>query len=331
MVPRRRSNTGLIVAGVLVVVAVLSIGGIGLVASMNSANRVADSGYTAIPSYTNTHTTSARPSTTTTTTTTTTPSRATSSARPTTSTPNTPAGPRAVIALGDNPMNAEGLGAMAATCDLPKFNTSPQGQDAFYRAALPCLEQAWAPMLQRANLPYQPVQLQTITSDVSTPCGNRSALQETALFCDGVIYMTARYYSETEGLGAHPGKYLGVLAHEYGHHVQWLSGTLKASVQAQYDAGGWDTEKGLEINRRKELQASCLGAMFIAAAVGRGSVNQTIAQEAIEDESQRGDWPKYPYRDHGSPELNKAWVQQGYQTNRTSACNTWLASSADVA
>ncbi|KAA2263854.1 hypothetical protein F0L68_09085 [Solihabitans fulvus] len=337
--PARKRSNGPIVAVVLLAVVVVGLGVVGAVASNNRSHRVADSGYNNnYPTYSSTSDTDTTDTTDNTTTAanrttgrSTTGGRSTGNRTSDTATPpSTQSGPKAVIALGDNPFNTN-LAAMQATCTLPPFNNSAAGQDTYYRAALPCLENAWAPVLASVNLPYTPVKLQTITEDVSTPCGTRSATRETAMYCEGVIYMTAPYYSDNEQLGNAGGKYLGVLAHEFGHHLQQLSGILSASGQAAYNAGGWDTNGGLEVSRRRELQASCFAAMFIAAVQNKGSVNGTIAQQAIDDESQRGDWPQYPRRDHGTPDLNNAWVHQGYRTNSTQQCNTWLADSAHVA
>jgi predicted metalloprotease len=329
--PVKKSNTGLVVAIVLSVVGLLGIGTVGVIATSNKPTRLASSDLTTYPTVSGYNPNHPTDDTTTEDITTTRGTTRTTAGRTTgRTTQSTNAGPRPVLKTGDNPMNYN-LSAAAVTCNLPRFDTSPAGQDAFYRAALPCLDAAWQPVMQKAGLPFFPAKLQTITEDVSTPCGTRSATRETSLYCDGTIYMTAPYYSDNEQLGNYPGKYLGVLAHEYGHHVQNMSGILQAQATEVYDAGGADTEKGLEISRRKELQASCFSAMFMAAAQGRGSIDANIAQEAVDDESQRGDWPQYPRRDHGTPELNNAWVHQGFRTNSTQQCNTWLADAQSVA
>ncbi|GGP61335.1 hypothetical protein GCM10010185_37340 [Saccharothrix coeruleofusca] len=236
-----------------------------------------------------------------------------------------------MIALGDNPIHAAGLGAFDIQgCPLPGMDYTPSGQDRFLRAALPCIERMWQPSLERANLPYQPVELVMVTSQITNPCGSMGP-DRTAMYCDGTIYWTPEHYAREQGAANpnHPGKYLGQLAHEYGHHVQWLSGILRATGQAQYDKGGWDTPEGLDINRRKELQATCFGGMTLAP-LSHGAVPSDVISVALMDAGNRGDYPQYPTRDHGAPERNAAWVNHGFKTNETSACNTWLASAADV-
>ncbi|MER5262414.1 neutral zinc metallopeptidase [Actinosynnema sp. NPDC002837] len=320
--PRQKSK-GPLVAALVVGFLVLGVATIGLVAANSGSKKTSDSANAGYDSYTYTP----EPTTTTTTTTTST----TSSSKRTTSTSTPKAGPKAVIALGDNPIHAAGLGAFnIGGCPLPAMDYSPAGQDRFLRASLPCIEAMWKPSFERANLPYQPVELVMVTSQITNTCGSMGP-DRTAMYCDGTIYWTPNHYANEQGAANpnHPGKYLGQLAHEYGHHVQWLSGILRASGQAQYEKGGWDTPEGLDLNRRKELQATCFGGMTLAP-LSHGAVPADVISVALTDAGNRGDYPIYPNRDHGAPERNAAWVNHGFKNNETSACNTWVASAADV-
>ncbi|GAA3870876.1 hypothetical protein GCM10022243_40270 [Saccharothrix violaceirubra] len=324
---RRKSNSGPIVAAVIVGVVVLGIAAIGVFASLTRHKTTDDASYSGYSTYTY----SVAPTTTTTNRTTTqSTTRPSATTRPSPST-TAKAGPKAVVALGDNPIHGNDLGAFDIDgCALPPMDYSVAGQERFLRAALPCIEAMWKPSFTKANLPYQPVELTMVTSQVTNACGTVSP-DRTAVYCEGGIFWTPLHYSGETGNANpnHPGKYLGQLAHEYGHHVQWLSGILRAASQAQYDKGGWDTPAGLELNRRKELQATCFGGMTLAP-LSHGAIPTDVIQVALTDAGNRGDYPVYPNRDHGAPERNAAWVQHGYKNNSTSACNTWTASAADV-
>ncbi|WP_447009650.1 neutral zinc metallopeptidase [Saccharothrix hoggarensis] len=322
--PGQPKSKGPLVAMLAIGFLVIGIATIGIVAANGDSTRASDSGNAGY----STNTYSPDRTTTTTTTTTTTSERTTTRS---TSTSTTKAGPKASFTLGDNPIHAAGLGAFNIDgCPLPGMDYSPAGQDRFLRAALPCIEAMWEPSFQRANLPYQPVELVMVTSQITNTCGSMGP-DRTAMYCDGTIYWTPNHYANEQGAANpnHPGKYLGQLAHEYGHHVQWLSGILRASGQAQYEKGGWDTPEGLDINRRKELQATCFGGMTLAP-LSHGAVPGDVISVALSDAGNRGDYPIYPNRDHGAPERNAAWVNHGFKNNETSACNTWVASAADV-
>ncbi|WP_267877121.1 neutral zinc metallopeptidase [Umezawaea beigongshangensis] len=328
--PPRRSN-GPVVAGALLSVVVLGIALVGVVAASSRPDRV-DVGYSGgYTTYTATATPRRTTAATTTTSATTTASAPTSTRSSSASRPSS--GPKSVIALGDNPIHSANIGAFDVPgCALPSMDYSPAGQDRFLRAALPCIEQMWRPAFTRSNLPYQPAELMIVTTPTQSPCGTVKP-DGTARYCEGVVYWTANAYAGEQSANSpnHPGKYLGQLAHEYGHHVQWLAGILKASSNAQYEKGGWDTPAGLDVNRRKELQATCFGGMALAP-LSRGAIPMDVISMALQDAGNRGDWPDNGLpRDHGSPERNAAWAKHGYDTNSTAECNTWLSPAEDVA
>lgn len=320
MPPRRRSN-GPILALVLGGVVILGLGAVGVFAATLNT-KVKDTGYSAYTTHSPTYSWPTMTTTTATTTTTTT-------TRPSSSrTQSTPVGPKAVYKLADHPIFATNVGANDfASCPLPTMEYSPAGEQRFLAAALPCIEKAWQPALKTANLPYQPVELQVFTGSTQTPCGTRQA-NATAMFCRGVIYWPGSFYANEQNGTRHPGVYLGQLGHEYGHHIQWLTGMMRAADQAQYDAGGFDTAKGLELNRRLELQATCLGGMTLAPFSHNNVIPMDVVNTGLRDASQRGDYNRTP--DHGSAPNNERWVMHGHRQNNIKACNTWSASPADV-
>jgi predicted metalloprotease len=330
--PRRQSNAGAIVATVIVAVLIGSVAVIGLL-SMGGGrgDSVADSGYEPSSSYTPTYSSDADPtSTDETTTTTTTGDGDTTGGTPTETTPQ---GPRPVYALADNPLFAGDVGTPAVTCALARWETSPAGAAAFFQSALPCLDAAWRPVMEYQGLPFfTPGIAFPEGTEWSSPCGSVSGGggAVAAFYCseDNTLYMPFSGL-QTEMYGARPGVYLAVLAHEYGHHVQALSGVMDTYWQARYDVGA-DTEPGLEMSRRFELQAQCFSGMFLAATYGRGSVDDNVLTEARTSQD-RGDHNPGVPRDHGTDEHAIGWWEQGAQKNRTYECNTWLSPPEDVA
>ncbi|CAM00415.1 hypothetical protein A8924_1476 [Saccharopolyspora erythraea NRRL 2338] len=314
-----KKNTGAIVAIVLAAVFLLGVGTIGMVAvSYSSSSSASDYDATSSSEATSSETSSSETSTT----------GSSETESPTSDGFDTDSGPRPVSALGDNPLNLEGNGAVNTSCDLPSFSTDVASQDAFYQAALPCLMAAWTPALEAANLPVQTPTVVTTDSDIDSPCGTRS-WNQTAMYCPGnhTIYMTARYYSEVEER-VDAGVYLGQFAHEFGHAIQGMSGINSAYGDATYNAGGYETAAGLELTRRSELQATCFEGMTLAA-LQNGGVSNDYIFPALEDSSNRGDeYNQQP--DHGSTATNKVWVEQGFSKNRVTECNTWLAAPSDV-
>jgi predicted metalloprotease len=340
---RKKSSTGTIVTVTLVSALVVTAGLIGVLASTSKKHTtsVADNGYDDYPSTSASPfppSTSAAETSTSTTTTTSTTSATTSASRTTTTTRTTttsqaPRGPQPVYRTKDNPLFGGENGTNTYTCNLPRWQNSPQAASNFFTAALPCLEAEWTPVLQRANLPYARPKLAFPSgTSWSSACGTTSGATAAAFYCsaDSTLYMPYAGL-QVDQYGAHPGYYLAVFAHEFGHYVQDVSGVLRAAHQLEYDAGA-DTAAGLEMSRRVELQAQCFGGMWFAGAWnGKGSIDDTIVREMLDDGYTRGDDnnPSGP-RDHGTKKNYGAWQQQGYTKNRTFQCNTYLAPADSV-
>jgi predicted metalloprotease len=250
---------------------------------------------------------------------------------PPVSVPATPPGssPSGPDKLGDNPLFSAS-GPTSVTCTLPRWQSVPAASNAYFTAALPCLDRAWEPVLQSVNLPFHEPKLAFPSGKTwSSPCGSVSQEEAAAFYCNGdqTLYMPMSGL-QTDDIGDHAGAYLAVFAHEYGHFVQDVSGVLTAAHEQEYGGNNPDSDASLEVSRRIELQAQCFSGLFLAAAVGHGSVDSTVARDA-QDTQDRGDQPG-ERRDHGTSAHASAWWTQGFVKKTVSQCNTWLASSSDV-
>ncbi|GAB3166828.1 neutral zinc metallopeptidase [Amycolatopsis stemonae] len=332
----KKSNTGVIVA--VAIIGIVAVVG-GLVAAValigGSTRHVADAGYSSTypsdTSYTTEPTTEATTETTSSTEETTT-SRTTERG---TRTSETPSGPRSVVATGDNPLFADAnFGLQNIPCSLSRWATDQNSATKFFQSGIACLDAMWSQMLPAANLPFRSPNLSVprSISESSTPCGSGgSTTGVTPFYCptNNTIYMPMDRI-EIETWGNHPGPYLSILAHEYGHHVQNLAGISEAYGDQRYDAGA-DSAAGLELSRRMELEAQCFSGMFLgSASVSGGSVDKNIYNEAWNAQDRGDDYARNGKRDHGSAKHNISWWQHGATKNRNQQCNTWLASSGDV-
>jgi predicted metalloprotease len=313
----------------LVGLLVLGAVGVGIAAAASSKKtRVADTGYDTYPTF-STSSTRFTPSSTTTRTT---AGRltTTTTVRPTTT---TPAGPRRVLQTGDNPLFVGDRALPATQCNLPAWRSDPAAAQAFFTQALPCLDAAWRPVMQGANLPFATPKLAFPSGNSwKSPCGSVSGATAAAFYCgaDQTLYMPFTGLS-TQHYGNRIGVYLEIFAHEYGHHIQSLSGVSEAYWDARYDVDQ-DSPAGLELSRRSELQADCFAGMFFGAVLGRGTVTRAMFQDAVQDGFRHGDDNgNNTDRDHGSGKQVAAWTQQGGEKNLTYQCNTWKASASSVA
>ncbi|WP_197289135.1 neutral zinc metallopeptidase [Nocardia sp. NRRL S-836] len=244
--------------------------------------------------------------------------------------PSTPIRPRAVYRLADHPVLLKPAPLEPVTCDLPRFGTSDPALAAYYTAGVACLDAAWAPLLAAANMPFEKPALDASPILKDGPCGAAPESDHAVAYYCGrnrTIYMpTSRLRSN--GGGDAPATHLATLSHEYGHHVQALTGLLRAADLKITDAGE-KSPAGLEMSRRIELQANCFAGMFLTAAAGRGSVTPSLAQLAQEDFQYAVE--ETPENNaHGSANNQAAWASTGFKSNSTAACNTFAAPPAQV-
>ncbi|MBB5891572.1 neutral zinc metallopeptidase [Kutzneria kofuensis] len=233
-----------------------------------------------------------------------------------------PEAPRQVVALATNPLLTYSTSLAQNTCTLPKFGRAVEQLRAYLTAELTCLDAAWKPVITELNMPFEPTKL--TMDDNSGSCRSRGDGTPVAFYCgaDNELHMPVE--SVLDGTDGIPAVVLGVLAHEYGHHVQDMSGILLAESRREQSAGR-DTEAGLELSRRLELQANCFAGMFLASVAGRGSISRSMAGDGAAAFADGGG-----EKDHGTAAHQGRWAQIGYQENKTAACNTWSAPQGDV-
>jgi hypothetical protein len=223
-------------------------------------------------------------------------------------------------------------GSMASVgCQLNGRPSSKAGISVYYNTLFRCLNTAWAPKLRRGGDPFRAPRVLLIAGPVSSPCGG--GFSNVSYYCgrNEVIYM--RYDMDVKNYNSWPQNYQKVwakmwamhtVAHEYGHHVQQLSGVLTASWNRSWAMEN-ESER-LQESRRRELQASCLGNLFIGAnrrALPITGENNRQYRWAISHTID-------PRRDHGAPPNHNFWALRGYNGRNPGLCNTYTASSRAV-
>jgi hypothetical protein len=123
-----------------------------------------------------------------------------------------------------------------------------------------------------------------------------------------------------------------VVAHEIGHHIQNVIGTLPKVEAAQKRAGDRDAN-GLQV--RVELQADCFAGVWAANADQRfkileqGDVDDALkAASAVGDDTLQKETQGYVVPDsftHGSSAQRTRWFSTGLKSGQISACNTFNA------
>jgi len=115
-----------------------------------------------------------------------------------------------------------------------------------------------------------------------------------------------------------------VIGHEYGHHVQALTGMAEVSYRRGLKLNG--VELALEESRRYELQASCFGGVFFGAD-GGGFRKDPDWPDDFKGMVGSTDDPAY---DHGSAKNHARWSIAGFRAADPAACNTFAAPATAV-
>lgn len=234
---------------------------------------------------------------------------------------------------GSNPLSSlEGLAVDQGTPnDLS--DECRTGQDANERddcrivGAVNSVQEYWSTSFRD----YQRAQTVFFTNSVSTACGGAtSAVGPFYCPADSTIYIDLGFYDDLRSrFGASGGPFAEayVIAHEYGHHVQNLTGVLSRNR---------DRDSGPRSNAvRVELQADCYGGAWAAGAVRTGFI-EPLTEASIADgldaaasigddriqETMGGEVNPHTWT-HGSSEQRQRWFMIGYEADDPAACDTF--------
>jgi predicted metalloprotease len=226
--------------------------------------------------------------------------------------------------LSKNPIY--GVGRLTASeCEEPQVEpTSLSNVRAYYTQYIACLDKAWAPVVRKAGFTFTPPKLVVVLGrSPSSPCTFADGRD---YYCGDTIYMDAA--TDIAAYREDPDWALAWMAftigHEYGHHVQALTGMLAALYKRDITLNGIDAH--LEDSRRLELQASCFSGVYI----GSDRAYFPVTPEWLDSWSLAIRNTIDSEHDHGSKENHGYWTAAGFDAAGPAACNTYTAGSSLV-
>jgi predicted metalloprotease len=212
-------------------------------------------------------------------------------------------------------------------------NLNPQIKH-FTLQVLASTEDTWSKLLQPKGIRYTPTNLHFYSESDQSGCGAaQSAMGPFYCPTDTNIYLDTEFFNELSRRFQAPGDFAMayVIAHEVGHHVQDLTGTLGQASQLQARAS--ETE-GNAIQVKVELQADCYAGVWAANAkapdgqpvMQAGDFEEGMrAAEAIGDDTLQKETQGRVVPDsftHGTSAQRMNALRTGYQSGDMDACKS---------
>jgi len=198
------------------------------------------------------------------------------------------------------------------------------------------LDKYWSAELPSLGQEYRTTNIILFTGQTNTGCGGAtSAVGPFYCPADETIYIDTDFYDELQtrfGSSGGPLAQMYVVAHEWGHHIQNITGIMdgldlqdtgpaspavRLEVQADCFAGAWvaaasetKDEDGVALFE-PVTEAEIKDALSAASAVGDDRIQQSSSGQVNPER-----WT------HGSSEMRQKWFIAGYQGG-PNACNTF--------
>ena len=192
-------------------------------------------------------------------------------------------------------------------------------------------ERVWGQVFQQAGQQYQPTVLSFYSQAGASGCGAaQSAMGPFYCPLDKKVYLDTDFFTELRQRFGAPGDFAQayVIAHEVGHHVQDLEGTLGQVQQRQRSVA---EEEGNALQVQVELQADCYAGVWAKRTglmeAGDLEEGMTAAQAIGDDTLQKaaGRRPVPESFTHGSSEQRMTWLRKGLATGDPAQCDTFAA------
>jgi len=195
--------------------------------------------------------------------------------------------------------------------------------------ALDSLNRTWQPLFQQANIKYEQPSLQFYSGVTRSGCGAaQSSMGPFYCPADQGIYIDTSFYDQLDKQLGAKGDFARyyVIAHEYGHHVQYLTGTEEQVRRAQQQ----DPSAANALQVKMELQADCYAGVWAGKhkdLIEPGDMEEGLtAASAIGDDTlmrNAGQQVNPESFTHGSSAERMRWLKRGLDTGNEDACDTF--------
>ncbi|MCO4844870.1 MAG: neutral zinc metallopeptidase [Sulfurovum sp.] len=236
--------------------------------------------------------------------------------------------------FGFNPFSLIGLGTNNAKPVVVNEVKDNEMSD-FMKTTLGYTESVWNDVLPKYGTRYKEPVMVLYRAGTESGCGYASSAVG-PFYCplDQKIYLDQSFFDALAKNHSAPGDFAQayVLAHEVGHHIQNLQGTLSKVRQAKQNWGGKST-KANALQVKVELQADCYAGVWAYHAhqqfgiLEKGDVEEALrAASSIGDDTLQKKSGRQVNPDgftHGSAKQRMEWLRRGLKSGEMRVCNTF--------
>ncbi|MCF0163886.1 MAG: neutral zinc metallopeptidase [Bacteroidales bacterium] len=241
------------------------------------------------------------------------------------------------LLMGGDPQdvirNIESSGVGAG--QVQDYTPSEQEQElaVFASQILAGTEDVWSEIFRQNNLKYVPPKLVLFSGSVRSGCGGADA-STGPFYCsaDQSVYIDLSFFTNMKRVIGADGDfaYAYVIAHEVGHHVQYLLGTLQ---EANAERSRVSEKESNQISVRLELQADFYAGVWayhdnkMFGSLERGDIEEGLAVASkIGDDYLQKQSRGYAVPDsfnHGTSAQRSRWFRKGIDCGDPSKGDTF--------
>ncbi|WP_149205447.1 KPN_02809 family neutral zinc metallopeptidase [Actinotalea subterranea] len=239
--------------------------------------------------------------------------------------------------LGGGASSGQETAGTIGECTVEEANTD---RSCRLSATIQSLDDYWAVALPESGTDLVRPDVWAFEAATSTGCGNATS-STGPFYCppDQSIYLDLGFFDVLQsqfGASGGPLAEMYVVAHEYGHHIQTLTGVMdgadrsgtgatsdsvRVELQADCYAGVWAGNAATQVDPER-------GAPYLEPITEIQLADALSAAEAVGDdhiqEQSGGDVDPHVWT-HGSSDQRQQWFMTGYSQGSMAACDTFAA------
>jgi predicted metalloprotease len=237
--------------------------------------------------------------------------------------------------MGGNPIDFVTQQAADGITNNQAYTPTAEEEESalFAKRILAGTEDVWTEVFKKSNKKYVPPKMVLFSQATSSGCGNASS-STGPFYCpaDQTVYIDLSFFNQMKSQLNAGGDfaYAYVIAHEVGHHVQYLLGTLG---QVQQQQQRLSEKESNQLNVRLELQADFYAGIWAYYdnknfdSIEDGDIDEGLnAASQIGDDRLQMQSQGYTVPDafnHGTSAQRARWLKKGLQTGNIADGDTF--------